>query len=81
MKRSIHNRAVRGYAEYQQWTIIAEFLDTKPSPAEILLWLDVATKSSATDRERRRSKNALEVLILDRYPGVKVMEKLKGEEQ
>jgi len=81
VKRSKHDRAVRGYSEYEQWKSVADFLDTNPSKVEILRWVCRIKMILSTRSTERRLKDALEVFIADRYPEIKVMEALKGDQQ
>ncbi len=79
-KRSVHDRAVRGYQEYNQWLTFCQYLDTHPSVPELMRYLSsqeihILMLVGNTDRHRR----AIEILIKDRYPGFAVMERLKGK--
>lgn len=80
MKRSKHDRAVRGHPEYDWWKGIANFLDTNPSTPEIMRYIH-SLLLIYQGYKAPRSKDALDVLLKDRYPDFLVMERLKGEDK
>ena len=70
-----HDRAIRGWPEYQVWRDFAEFLETIPysKPPEVLAKLrDIFVANNIT-------REALELILRERYPSFVVLKRLKGE--
>lgn len=90
-QKQIAERAIRGYQEYQTWKAIADFVD-KAEPVEVLRLILKSHRGELRGYRRaeddfypkivfnsgKRSMDALELLLKDRYPGFMVLERLRG---
>jgi len=80
-RRTIHTeRAIRGYAEYQAWKQLVDFLETNPPIPKILIYLSGWYPIFNHTRTSSKTIASRELIIKDRFPGFAVMERLTGKE-
>jgi len=78
-RKTKHDRAIRGWPEYQFWRDFAEFLETNPKPPEVLTYIKDNPSRGVAGMTNAFQQEVLELVLKERYPSFVVLKRLKGE--